>query len=164
MFGCQVIGHGILCWRPLETLASPVRIAAEPVTVASLGLAADTDIAGAFANLDHRDGTLSWQEFSVCGRNYWTDPDPDLPRRPVDGPLRRPFTKGAERFAVPDTTGNTDGRRQLQKASSASWSEAQTQYSRHNPSERTVKAWASNTSSTRPSSREAVARVNRAVW
>ena len=55
--------------------------------LASLGLAADTDIAGAFANLDDNgDGTLSWQEFSVCGRNYWTNADPDLPGARWMGP------------------------------------------------------------------------------
>ena len=72
------------------------------------------------------------------------------PRRRAAGlaPLRRPPA----------------GRSQDQNPSSASWSAGATQYSRHNPSERTVKAWASTTSNPRPSSRAAVARVNNAVW
>ena len=53
----------------------------------SHGLASDTDIEGAFASLDlDGNGTLSLQEFSQCGRNYWTTSDPALPGARWMGP------------------------------------------------------------------------------
>jgi hypothetical protein len=48
--------------------------------LASLGLAEDTDLDSAFAGFDENgNGTLSWEEFSQCSRQYWTETDPSLP-------------------------------------------------------------------------------------
>ena len=46
----------------------------------SLGLADDTDLDSAFAGFDENgNGTLSWEEFSTCSRQYWTQTDSSLP-------------------------------------------------------------------------------------
>jgi Ca2+-binding EF-hand superfamily protein len=48
--------------------------------LASLGLADDTDLDSAFAGFDENgNGSLSWEEFSTCSRQYWTQTDPSLP-------------------------------------------------------------------------------------
>jgi len=52
-----------------------------------MGLAADTDVEGAFANVDaDGNGTLSWEEFSACSRNYWLTDDPSIPGARWMGP------------------------------------------------------------------------------
>ncbi len=57
------------------------------IWLSSMGLAADTDIDAAFAGFDkNHDTKLSWDEFSQCSRQFWTDTDPDGPGARWMGP------------------------------------------------------------------------------
>lgn len=53
----------------------------------ALGLAADTDIDAAFAGFDKDDdGSLSWEEFAECSRQFWMTFDPTVPGHRWLGP------------------------------------------------------------------------------
>jgi Ca2+-binding EF-hand superfamily protein len=55
--------------------------------LAALGLAADTDIDAAFAGFDkNQDGSLSWEEFAECSRQFWMTFDPSVPGHRWIGP------------------------------------------------------------------------------
>ncbi len=56
--------------------------------LAVLGLAADTDVAAAFAGFDtDENGTLSWEEFASASQQYWSDfENLDLPGARWIGP------------------------------------------------------------------------------